>query len=254
MATNVQISAPGATVDAKMISQWTEDWLKWVMHAPAKTPVGKPFGPGADDSTFVNANVDNHAQVFFLYGGDWGSDPANLPTINIPAGKEVLVPLLNAFDIESGDPNLSTIPGWADKTGLPYADEARFITSAADQSIFDAHLTLTKVGDTTPIINLQWPQTNLLYEDTGIFALGNSRAHPQDYLNSLGVPTDENNLPFTEEIGRWAMVTGLTKGDYVIDFGGKGHPVYNPFDSTQQIFGTGGQDWVHQTTEILHVV
>jgi hypothetical protein len=253
MATKVRVAAPGDTVDAKTISQWTQDWLKWVMHAPADTPVGMPFGPGADDSTAGNANVDNNGPVFFLYGGDWGSDPANLPVIDVPAGKDVLVPMINAFDIESGDPNLSTIPGWAAKTHLSYADEARFITTAANLSIYDAHLTLTKVGQTTPIIDLQWPRTELLNENTGIFALGNAQVSPKDYLSLIGVPTAENNLPFTDEIGRWAMLTGLDKGDYVINFGGKGHPVYNPFDHTQQIFGTNGQDWVHQTTEILRV-
>jgi hypothetical protein len=253
MATDLKVAAPGDTVDGQTIAQWTQGWLKWVMHAPADTPVGKPFGPGADDSTFVNAAIDNNGPIFFLYGGDWGHDPAHLPVINVPTGKDVLVPMINAFDIESGDPALSTIPNWAADTHLSYADEARFITALANLSIYDAHLTVTRAGQTTPIIDLRWPVTELLNENTGIFALGNPQTNPPDYLSSIGVPADEHNLPFTDEIGRWAMLTGLGKGDYVIDFGGKGHPVYNPFDHTQQIFGTDGNDWVHQTTEIIHV-
>jgi hypothetical protein len=252
MATNVRVAAPGDTVDAKTISQWTQDWLKWVMHAPNSSPVGMPFNVGADNSTAGNAGVDNNGPVFFLYGGDWGSVPATTPTINVKAGQDVLVPMINAFDIETGDPEISTIPGWADKTHLSYADEARFITTAANLSIYDAHLTLTKVGQTTPIIDLHWPGTEFLNENTGIFFLGNSQAAPlQDYLNAAGVPANE--LPFAQEVGRWAMLTDLSKGDYVISFGGKGHPVYDPFNHNHQIFGTNGQDWVHQTTDILHV-
>src|ERR1700722_4291369 len=85
MATHVKVASPLATVEGKTISQWTQDWMKWVFHAPATTPVGTPFPPDADTS--ANANVDNSGPVFFLYGGNWGSDPAHLPTINVAAGK-----------------------------------------------------------------------------------------------------------------------------------------------------------------------
>jgi hypothetical protein len=224
-----------------------------VFHAPAATPVGTPFPPDVDTSAY--ANIDNNGPVFFLFGGNWGSDPAHLPTINVPAGKDVLVPMINAFDIESGDPQVSTIPDWAKKTHLSYGDEARFLTAAANVSIYDAHLTLTPVGQTKPIIDLQWPLTQFYGADTGLFALGNPHANTPDYLGSLlkGLSFDQHNVPFTEEVGRWAMLTDLSKGDYVLNFGGKGHPVYNPFDHSQQIYGTDGKDWVHNTTEILHV-
>jgi hypothetical protein len=252
METHVKVAVPWATVDGKTISAWTQDWMKWVFHAPDATPVGTPFG---SEDTSGNANVHNDGPVFFLFGGDWGGDPAHVPTINVPAGKDVLIPMINAFDIESGDPNLSTIPNWVQKTHLSYADEARFITTVANLSIYDAHLTLTKVGQSTPIINLQWPQTQVYNENTGIFALGNPQANPLDYLGSLltGLSFDQHNVPFTEEVGRWAMLTGLGKGDYVLNFGGGGHAFYNPFDHTQQILGTGGNDWVHNTTDRLHV-
>jgi hypothetical protein len=43
-------------------------------------------------------------------------------------------------------------------------------------------------------------------------------------------------LPFTEEVGRWAMIDGLAPGDYKVNFGGTIAPVKDPVTGTP-IFG-----------------
>jgi hypothetical protein len=121
-----------AVVDGKTIPQWSEEWLKWIAHAPASTPPGTPFPP-TDGASPDNALVNNNGDVFFLYGGDWGnSHNPYTPVIDVPAHKPIFVPMINAFDIEG--PNIETISGFYGNRGS-YADEARFVTGLAEKSI-----------------------------------------------------------------------------------------------------------------------
>ncbi|MFL5252869.1 MAG: hypothetical protein ACJ8AI_08230 [Rhodopila sp.] len=253
---HVEIADSNATVDGKTIAQWTQDWLRWVAHAPADTPPGTPFGPAVDDivGSPDYALVDNTGPVFFLYGGDWGTpssaDPT-IPTIDVPACKPILVPLINAFDIDG--PGIETIPGFVESGRGTYADEARYVTHLAEKSIYEAHLTVT-ASDGHTVLDLHGPATACLTQDTGTFALGDSLANPSDYIATI-LGTADNTLPFTEEIGRWAMITGLAPGDYTINFGGKGHAVTDPVTGTALFHGADGgtSDWMTNTTDHLHV-
>jgi hypothetical protein len=257
MADHVAIADPNATVDCRTIAQWTEDWLRWIAHAPADTPPGTPFGPapGGPAGSPDYALVDNSGPVFFLYGGDWGTpssaSPA-VPTIDVPAWKPILVPLINAFDIEG--PGIETIPGFVEDGRGTYADEARYVTDLAEQSIYQAHLTIT-ASDGHTVLDLHGRATACLTEDTGTFALGDSLANPKDYIASILGTDPANTLPFTEEIGRWAMINGLAPGDYTINFGGAGHAVTDPVTGIALFHGADGvtSDWVSNTTDHLHV-
>lgn len=252
---HVQLYNQNATVEGKTIQQWSEDWLKWVFHAPASTPVGTPFGtadsyPAASPD---NAQVNNHGDVFFLYGGDWGNaDNPYTPVIDVPADKPVFLPMINAFDIEG--PGIETIPDFVKDGRGTYADEARYITGLAEKSIYDAHLKITQVGDDKPLLDVHSPASARFEQDTGTFALGAPQTNPVDYAGSLlgGIP-DLGDLPYNEEVGRWAMIKGLAPGDYVVNFGGAGHAVVDPVSKTTLFSAPNGGDWVHDTTDILHV-
>src|SRR5690348_2973050 len=102
---HVQLYNQNAQVEGQTIQQWSEDWLRWVLHAPASTPVGTPFGAanGYPEASPDNALVNNNGDVFFLFGGDWDN-----AVINVPADKPIFLPMINAFDIEG--PNIETIP------------------------------------------------------------------------------------------------------------------------------------------------
>src|SRR5215471_10515936 len=79
-----------AAIAGESVSQWTGDWWTWALQSPAnQNPVL--------DQTGAFANVNNNGPVFFI-AGDFGGDVER--TFTVPAGKPLLVPLLNAFDVE----------------------------------------------------------------------------------------------------------------------------------------------------------
>src|SRR5690348_5925964 len=120
-----------STVDHKKVVLWTEDWLKWAFHSPASA---------APLASSDNAEVNNNGSIFFLAGGNWD----HIPIIDVPAGKPVLLPMINAWDIE-GPGELETISGFVDTGRGSFADEAKFITGLAQNAISEAHLTVTRV-------------------------------------------------------------------------------------------------------------
>jgi hypothetical protein len=247
----VRLSAPGAIVDGKSIAQWSQNWLKWLMTADKNHPVGEPFSLTTPASDALNADDNQSGPVFFLYGGNWGTPnptAATLgsdPVINVPFGKDVLVPLINSFDLEDGTMGTSTIPDWVAETHLSYADEARIVPFLASLNIRDAHLTVATTADPThPFINLQRPASEFLSANSGLFSLGT--LSPSSYLGNLGI----SDLPFADVAGRWAMLTHLAKGDYVINFGGSVGATVDPFNPAHPVILPAK---TFNTTDILHV-
>ena len=232
-----------ATVDHKTIVLWTEDWLKWALHSPASTP---PL------TSPDNAEVNNNGSIFFLAGGNWGNN-GSIPTIHVPVGKPVLLPMVNAWDIEG--PGIETIPGFVASGRGSFADEAKLVTDLAQKAISDAHLTVTSVGDSKVLIDT-------FSLDTGTFTLGAPHTNPPDVIGQGLIDAGVNlspldALPFTEEVGRWAMIDGLAPGDYKVNFGGTIAPVKDPVTGTP-IFGdfsdpTNPKPVIVNTTDILHV-
>jgi hypothetical protein len=193
----IKLDRPNDRVEGQSVTQWTEDWIRWVAHAPADRPVATPF-EGATPASPANAQVHNNGDVFFLAGGNWGNstNPA-VPRITVDYGKPILMPLINFVDTEG--PMIESIPNFvADHRGS-FADEARYVTSLATKAITDAHLTVTKVGDSKPLIDIHGKETAKLFTDTGLFALGTPR--PNEYLGSLVEGVEGlKNLPYTEEV------------------------------------------------------
>jgi len=245
---NNKLVNQNAVVHGQTIAQWTEDWLKWVAHAPAATPPGTPFGsaPGFPEGSPANALVDNTQPVFFLYGGGWPAPGSAPPTIDVPAHEPILLPLVNAFDIEG--PGLETISNFVESGRGSFGDEATFVTNLEEKSIFSSFLTVTKVGQTEPIIDIRAGANHDLEQNTGLFALGDPQSQPLDYLGSLIGTEPRDNLPFTAEIGRWAMIKNLAPGDYIVHFGGAGRQAIDPVSNT--ILPAFGAD----ATDKLHVV
>jgi hypothetical protein len=242
MTTKPSIASPLATVDGKTVSQWTGQWLNSVMDAPTGKPVADPFFHGQT------------GPVAFLYGGDWSG--ASIPDVAIHSGQDVLVPLVNAIDVESGSDAFSTIPGWATKTGLGYGAEAKLVSAAGSIHVDEAHLTVAKISDPThPVLSLKWPLSEAYAGDSGVIPLGKLSDGTYGGHAFLGTNTGATiDLPFADVAGRWAMVTDLRKGDYLVNYGGSIAAVRNPFDSSQVIFGTSdGGDFKTDTTVRLHV-
>ena len=250
MPNQPQISAPWAIVDGKSIGQWSKGWLNWVSTAEADQPVGNLFGQ-SPASDALNGDLNQSGPVFFLFGGNWGTPSPTAatvgsePVINVPAGKDVLVPLVNAFDLEDGTQANSTIHDWVAETHLSYADEARIVPALASLSIRDAFISVaTKDDPTHPFLSLQWPASAFSAADSGLFSLGSLK--PDSYLGSLGI----KDLPFADVAGKWAMLTNLSKGDYVVNFGGSTNATYDPLNpGAPPILAAA----TYNTTDVLHV-
>ncbi len=238
----VVIDDPTAKVAGETIAEWTHDWTKWALGAPAGS------GP-LDSASYAATHYHNDGKIFFLAGGPGGQ------TIDVPAGKPILVPRINAFDTEGK--GIETISGYYPDRGS-YADEAKYVTGLVQDSIYDSYLTITKVGETTPIVDLHEGTASRYAEDSGKFALGKVTPDSwiMNYFRTFGITALDpsvKNLPYTEEVGRWAMIEGLSPGDYTINFGGAGHAVVDSVTGAT-IFGEGwGPQFSGHTTETLHV-
>ena len=153
--------------------------------------------------------------------------------------------MINAFDTEG--PGIETIPGFFPIRGS-YADEAAYVTRLEQRSIYDAHATISKDGQT--LLNIQWPTSSKFVERSGTFAIGEPQ--PGSYIASLlPGPLDPSiaDLPFTRSTGDWLMLHPLQPGTYTLSFGGTGHAVIDPVTKTTIL----PEGWGANTTDTLVV-
>ena len=225
---------PDSIVRGETIAEWTGNWWTWALQAP--------LGNGPLNSTSPAAtHYNNDGKMFFIAGGQNA-------TITVPNGTPILFPLINAFDTEG--PGIETIPGFVAGGNGSYADESLLVTNLAQQSIYDAHATLTKDGQTLLDVHLTGSDTAKLAEKSGIFALGPPQ--PNSFLANALTGADISsipNLPFTSSSGDWLALGPLQPGTYTLDFGGTGHAVsYHGMPITS--FPEG---WGAHTTDTLIV-
>lgn len=177
------IDSPDATVNGKSISQWTQDWWTWAVQSPA-------YHNALDDQTGQYAHVNNGSSVFFI-GGTLGGDA--IRTFTVPAGKPLLVPVLNTFD--TLDPaNAET----------DYVNQWPGTVTNLSASI-----------DGTPIQNLQ----NYL-ETSQPFSMGTVR--PNTVITEMfgnAVYKGEELTP-TQATGYYLMIEGLSAGQHTLEFTG----------------------------------
>ena len=188
---------PHSVVTGKTIADWTQDWLTWAFMSPAATnPVLDP------DGSF--ANVDNNRPVFFVAGAFLGNpQPVITRTFDVPAGKPILISVLNAADAECcGSP--PTIPGW---TGTPAAEVNRVIAGFPGRA-----KTMFASIDGNAVPNL-----SAHFERTGIFSMG--VVQDGSLISEFGYQVGDEVFPAGGS-GYYVMVDGLTPGPHVLDFGG----------------------------------
>lgn len=84
--TGYHIVEPTAVVAGKTVSQWTEEWWKWVYNAQSDN------NPVYDDQTGAYARIDNYGPVFFIPGAGSGTVERSF---DVPANKPILLSPLN---------------------------------------------------------------------------------------------------------------------------------------------------------------
>ena len=190
-ATAYQVMAPDAVVAGKSIADWTAAWWAWALQAPVAT---NPIL----DSNGAYANVNNNGPVYFVAGNTADR------TFNVPAGKPILLPLINVTDTESIPP---------DVPGTPLTDR-----ETAANLFVDAFMGAVNTGslfasiDGSPVVNISNYQ-----EVTGLFGFGPSQ--PGSLLDAIGVTAGTDTYP-TKSGGYWLMIDGLSQGPHTLSFGG----------------------------------
>jgi hypothetical protein len=230
---SVHVIDPSAVVRGQTIADWTENWWRWALQAPA--------GNGPLDSPSPQAtHFNNNGEIFFIAGGPDA-------TITVPTDKPILLPMINAFDTEG--PGIETIPGFQASGRGSFADEAKFVTNLEQNSIYNAFARIT-TPDGRTLLDLQWPNSSNFAEQSDIFAIGEPQ--PGSYIASLLDGADISaipNLPFTRSTGDWLMLKPLPPGTYTLDFGGKGHAVIDPITGTNIL----PEGWGTHTTDTIVV-
>jgi hypothetical protein len=185
------ILAPGAVVAGKSIADWTADWWTWSLQAPlAANPLS--------DTTGASANQNNNGPVFFIAG--------NTATRNfdVPAGRPILLPMINLFDVESVPPDPPTATLGDRMTAVDLVVQAWL--NAVDTGSLFASI------DGNAVVN----PANYL-EVTGYFDMGPTQAG--SLLESFGLPAGTDAFP-TKSGGYWLMLDGLAPGLHELHFGG----------------------------------
>jgi hypothetical protein len=172
-------------VDGQTIATWTQDWWTWALQAPYVT---NPLL----DTTGAYAGINNNEPVYFVAGtaSDFGG-PANVDRMfDVPAGKPLLIPVLNSFD--TLDPkNVENMDMQAFQNGV--------------RGLF-AEI------DGVPIKNLQSYLVRTDFFSMGPTQLGS-------LAEQIGEPLGVDLSP-TKSSGYWLMVEGLAPGQHTLEFGG----------------------------------
>lgn len=213
------VANPDTFVLGHSIADWTADWWKSAVQAPA--------GAGPLDSA-LNQSIHQGKMTFIA--GEFDA------TVHVSAQSPILFPMINAFDTEG--PGIESITNFVADGRGSYADEARYITDLVQNSIYDAYAKLTKdpgTGHAQTIfdVHLRGSAASSAGVKSDIFALGAPK--PGSWLESvLPLPLDPSikNMPFTRSTGDWVEINGLSKGTYSLEFGGNGHAVVDPVTNT----------------------
>lgn len=164
----------------------SQQWWQWAIGSPAAT---NPLL----DSTGANANTSNDGPVYFIAGNVGG---LSVRTFDVPVGRPVFFPVLNAFDAEvPNDPlcGLQCAFGFLDSQGMTGA----------------VHLHATLDGND---LLLGYP--DFRQRSTSFFSLDvpvdDAFGFPPPYEGTLAALTD----------GYWVALDGLSPGTHTLVFGG----------------------------------
>ena len=94
---------PNAKPYGLTYGEWGARWWQWVFSLP--TPVNPLY-----DTTGANAAAGQHGPVWFLAGTFTGGDASVARTVTIPAGKALLIPIVNVEGSLADTPQVKTYP------------------------------------------------------------------------------------------------------------------------------------------------
>jgi DNA-binding transcriptional regulator YhcF (GntR family) len=172
---------PGSTVAGRTIGEWSAEWWRWAFsHSGPDNPLADPTG--------ANAGENQSGPVFFFAGTTGGEATRSFP---VPAGRFLLVPLVNVAASELTDPPAET------------EEELRAITGG----IIDAVDSLTFSLNGVPLFDpFAHREASPVFDFTALPG------------NPFGVPAGPSGTAVAD--GYYVMLDPLPVGTHVIEFGG----------------------------------
>jgi hypothetical protein len=191
------ILPPNSEEDGKTIADWTAAWWTWALQAPAaQNPL--------TDTTGAFASLNNNGPVFFI-AGTTGLTNSVARTFQVPAGKPVLLPMINFFDTEPAeiDPPTASLDDRKNAADLVVTGWLNAVDPASLFASIDGHPA---------------PDLAQYLEVTGLFSMGATQSG--SLIASFGVPVGAELYP-TKAAGYWLMIDGLAPGPHTVQFGGR---------------------------------
>lgn len=172
----------------KTMGEWSAKWWQWSLSIPAAT------NPMLDNSG-IFCDVGQRGPVWFLAGVFFGGTAERNCTI--PHGKHILIPIANAFWINSGLDNQNN-------TEADYRQSANDFLPPSVGGDLEATLNGNPIifNPKTPIIRSQSPVFSAKFPADNIFGLD---------------PSLLTDYPIVSD-GFWIMLLPLSKGTHVLHF------------------------------------
>jgi hypothetical protein len=184
----------GASVDGKTTSAYIEDWWNWVGQFSAPD---NPF----TDTTGIDAVKHQAGPVFFIAGQSGFEDHAPVTRdFDLPAGRFLLVPIVNALVANGPDPGYPDTKTESDALTPGATDESSLLAS------------IDGVDVPNPASYIQRSGTN--------FTLNLTDNNPIGF--PAGTYTDANSSGF------WLLLPPLSPGDHTLNFGGSVNALTTP--------------------------
>lgn len=210
-----QIAAPGSIVEGKSIAEWNAEWWTWAWNTPTdQNPLA--------DTTGAWANVDNDGAVFFVAGANGNGSYQR--SFEVPAGKPLLIPLVNYWENCVGDPAVSCGADYLPDPKVKMAERVDFFRASVTS------LQLSIDGQAVPDLYNRWERSAFFSGGTG--KAGTSLA---TFYESFGLPFVGLDIAPSLAYGYYAMVTDLAPGLHTIVFGGSETGYNSSFTVTASI-------------------
>lgn len=162
-----------------------EQWVQWALGIPA------PTNPMLD-ATGNFARVNNNGPVFFVAGNATGGSTER--SFNVPKGKPIFFPLVNAFDLEVPTDGCNVECAFGFIPGVGGATELHATLDGQDLLTFPSYRQTS-----TAFFTVDLPPS-----------LRDAFGFPDQYVGMLDAVTD----------GYWVALDGLTSGAHTLVFGG----------------------------------
>ena len=210
-----QVLDPGSIVEGKSIAAWNAEWWTWIWNAPVSAD---PLA----DTTGASARLDNDRAVFFIAGA--GSSGSYERTFDVPAGRPLLIPMINYWENCVGDPAASCGPSYLPDPRVQMA----------------ANVEVVKARDTNPFLSIDGtpisdPYSHWEVSDFFSGGIGTAGTTLAALYGSFGLPFVGLDISPSLAYGYYAMVTDLAPGAHTLMYGGGDTVTGLTFDVTAHI-------------------